>query len=70
MEEIIDNWDMILELGDEDALALFIGECILRVHRAPVVSWLCILVIPEAYDMLLSTFHAVRRGPKFTPKPS
>lgn len=38
MEEVIDNWDRLLKLGDEDALAMFIGRRILRVQRAPAVS--------------------------------
>ncbi|EPS95875.1 hypothetical protein FOMPIDRAFT_89842 [Fomitopsis schrenkii] len=36
MEEVIDRWDKLLGLGDEDALAMFIGKCILRVQRAPM----------------------------------
>lgn len=38
MEEVIDKWDTLLQLGDEDALALFIGKCILHVQKAPMVS--------------------------------
>ncbi|EPS95884.1 hypothetical protein FOMPIDRAFT_1053786 [Fomitopsis schrenkii] len=36
MQEIIDKWDILSNLGDEDALAMFIGKCILRVQRAPM----------------------------------
>ncbi|EPS95865.1 hypothetical protein FOMPIDRAFT_100031 [Fomitopsis schrenkii] len=42
MEEVVDKWDKLLKLGDEDALAMFIGKCILRVQRAPMHVARCI----------------------------
>ena len=38
MKKVIEQWDKLLELGDEDALAMFIGKCILRVQRVPMVG--------------------------------
>ena len=38
IEEITDKWDQLLNLGDEEALATFIGKCILRVKKVPMVS--------------------------------
>lgn len=38
MEEVINMWDMLLGLGDDDALAMFIGKRVLRVQRTPEVS--------------------------------
>ena len=38
IEQVTDQWDELLKLGDEDALAMFIGKCILCVQRVPMVS--------------------------------
>ena len=38
IEEVVDKWDELSQLEDEEALATFAGKCLLRANRASTVS--------------------------------
>ena len=38
IEEVVDKWDELSKLEDEEALATFIGRCFLRANKASAVS--------------------------------
>ena len=62
IEEVVDKWDELSKLDDEEALATFIGKCFLRANKASAVSPILVVEYINAQACHSSMLLAASNG--------